>query len=97
MPNRSTIFTGQYPSVHGVTTNGRNLPQGTRTFVDVLRENGYHTANFGKIHLNYFGATSKQFKDKLTSQEFALPKNYKFLTNHTPYFGLEEIKRVSGH
>ena len=97
MPNRSTIFTGQYPSIHGVTTNGRNLPQGTRTFVDILRENGYHTANFGKIHLNYFGATSKQFNDKLTSQEFALPKNYKFLTNHSPYFGLEEIKLVSGH
>ncbi len=97
MPNRSTIFTGQYPSVHGVTTNGRNLPQGTRTFVDILRENGYHTANFGKIHLNYFGATNKQFNGDLESQEFALPKYYKKLTNHTPYFGLEEVKLVSGH
>ncbi len=97
MPNRSTIFTGQYPSVHGVTTNGRNLPQGTRTFVDILRENGYHTANFGKIHLNYFGATNKQFNEELESQEFALPKYYKILTNHIPYFGLEEFKIVSGH
>ena len=97
MPNRSTIFTGQYPSVHGVTTNGRNLPQGTRTFVDILRENGYHTANFGKIHLNYFGATKERFDEKLESQEFAYPKYYKKLTNHIPYFGLEEIKLVSGH
>ena len=97
MPNRSTIFTGQYPSVHGVTTNGRNLPQGTRTFVDILRENGYHTANFGKIHLNYFGVTSEGVDDKLTSQEFAPAKYYKFLTNYSPYFGLEEIKLVSGH
>ena len=97
MPNRSTIFTGQYPSVHGVTTNGRNLPQGTRTFVDILRENGYHTANFGKIHLNYFGATNKRFNEELESQEFALPKYYKRLTNHVPYFGLEEFKIVSGH
>jgi len=97
MPNRSTIFTGQYPSVHGVTTNGRNLPQWTRTFVDILRENGYHTANFGKIHLNYFGATNKRFNEELESQEFALPKYYKILTNHIPYFGLEEFKIVSGH
>ena len=71
MPNRSTIFTGQYPSVHGVTTNGRNLLQGTRTFIDILRENGYYTASFGKIHLNYFGATSKKFTSELQSQEFA--------------------------
>jgi len=97
MPNRSTIFTGQYPSVHGVTTNGRNLPQGTRTFVDILRENGYHTANFGKIHLNYFGVTSEQFNAELTSQEFAIPKLYKKLSNYIPYFGIEEIKIISGH
>lgn len=97
MPNRSTIFTGQYPSVHGVTTNGRNLPQGTRTFVDLLRENGYHTANFGKVHLNYFGSTNKQFNEELESQEFAYPKYYKKLTNYIPYFGLEEFKIVSGH
>ncbi len=97
MPNRSTIFTGQYPSVHGVTTNGRNLPQGTNTFVDILRESGYHTANFGKIHLNYFGATSKQFNTADESQEFALPMDYKKLSSYMPYFGLEEVKIVSGH
>ncbi|MFX1453138.1 MAG: sulfatase [Promethearchaeota archaeon] len=97
MPNRSTIFTGKYPSVHGVTTNGRNLLQGTRTFLDLLKENGYHTANFGKIHLNYFGASKERFDEKLESQEFAYPKYYKKLTNHIPYFGLEEIKLVSGH
>jgi arylsulfatase A-like enzyme len=97
MPNRSTIFTGKYPSVHGVTTNGRNLPQGTRTFVDILREKGYYTANFGKIHLNYFGATSKKFNNELESQEFAYPRYYKKLSNHFPYFGLEEFKIVSGH
>ena len=97
MPNRSTIFTGQYPSVHGVTTNGRNLPIETRTFVDILRENGYHTANFGKIHLNYFGVTSKLFNAELNSQEFVLPNLYKKLSNYIPYFGLEEVKIISGH
>ena len=97
MPNRSTIYTGQYPSVHGVTTNGRNLSRGTRTFVDILRVKGYHTASFGKIHLNYFGATSKRFNGELESQEFAFPKFYKKLSTNSIYFGLEEFKIVSGH
>jgi len=98
MPNRSTIFTGQYPSVHGVTTNGRNLPQGTNTFVDILLKSGiYHTASFGKIHLNYFGAESGEFKNAIKSQEFAHPRQYGDLTQYSPYFGLEEVKLVSGH
>ena len=98
MPNRSTIFTGQYPSVHGVTTNGRNLPQGSNTFVDILLNSGtYHTASFGKIHLNYFGAESGEFKTATKSQEFAHSRQYGNLTNYSPYFGLDETKIVSGH
>ena len=98
MPNRSTIFTGQYPSVHGVTTNGRNLPQETKTFVNILLESGlYHTASFGKIHLNYFGAPSGRYKTPIESQEYAQSKNYPKLSNYSPYFGLEEVKLVSGH
>jgi arylsulfatase A-like enzyme len=98
MPNRSTIYTGQYPSVHGVTTNGRNLPHDTKTFVDILRESGlYHTASFGKIHLNYFGANSGRFQNPAKSQEFAHSRQYRDLTQYSPYFGLEEVKLVSGH
>jgi arylsulfatase A-like enzyme len=98
MPNRSTIFTGQYPSVHGVTTNGRNLPKDTKTFVDILLESGlYHTASFGKIHLNYFGAPSGEFETPIESQEYAQAKNYSKLSNMSPYFGLKEVKLISGH
>jgi arylsulfatase A-like enzyme len=98
MPNRSTIFTGQYPSVHGVTTNGRNLPRNTKTFVDILLESGlYHTASFGKIHLNYFGAHSGEFSNPLESQEYAQAKNYPSMNNILPYFGIEEVKLISGH
>lgn len=98
MPNRSTIYTGQYPSVHGVTTNGRNLPQEAKTFVELLRKDGYHTASFGKIHLNYFGSTHKKWNNPdSASQEFAQPKNYPRMTKFHPYFGLEEVKLVSGH
>lgn len=98
MPNRSTIYTGQYPSVHGVATNGRNLPQRTKTFLDILLKSGYyHTASYGKIHLNYFGAPSGRFKNPTISQEFAQARDYSRLTNYSPYFGLDEFKIVSGH
>ncbi|MFX0073606.1 MAG: sulfatase, partial [Candidatus Hermodarchaeota archaeon] len=98
MPNRSTIFTGEYPSVHGVTTNGRNLPHDTRTFANILSENDYYTASFGKIHLNYFGGYIRGlFDNPHTSQEFTLPQDYPKLTNYSPYFGLSETKIVSGH
>ncbi|TXT67439.1 MAG: putative Arylsulfatase [Promethearchaeota archaeon] len=98
MPNRSTIFTGQYPSIHGVTTNGRNLSEGTETFAEILRRNGYHTASFGKIHLNYFGAPyGEKYNNPTRSQEFVYEKDYKNLTHRSPYFGLEETKIISGH
>jgi len=98
MPNRSTIFTGKYPSNHGVITNGRNLPQGTRTFVDILLESGvYHTASFGKIHLNYFGMERLKGRRPQSSQEFFPSQYYRKLTNIHPYFGIKETKIISGH
>ncbi|MFX1358647.1 MAG: sulfatase [Promethearchaeota archaeon] len=98
MPNRSTIFTGKYPSVHGVITNGRNLPKDTNTFVDILLESGiYHTASFGKIHLNYFGMNKIKGRRPKSSQEFFPTPYYRKLTNYHPYFGIDETKIISGH
>ncbi len=51
MPNRASFMTGRMPSVHGLRYNGCFLPLNARTFVDVLRAEGYHTAAFGKTHL----------------------------------------------
>ena len=57
MPNRATLMTGRLPSVHGVRHNGIELSLEETTFVDVLREAGYHTALVGKGHLqNITGA-----------------------------------------
>ena len=36
MPNRSTIFTGKYPSIHGVRCNGINLNPEIPTFPESL-------------------------------------------------------------
>lgn len=60
MPNRATMMTGRMPSVHGVRHNGIELSLGETTFVEVLREAGYHTALVGKAHLqNITGAPAQ--------------------------------------
>jgi len=54
MPNRTSLMTGRMPSVHGVRSNGIPLSMNAVTFVDLLRDAGYHTALIGKSHLQNF-------------------------------------------
>ncbi|WP_299951200.1 sulfatase-like hydrolase/transferase [uncultured Ruegeria sp.] len=51
MPNRASLLTGRFPSVHGLRNNGAILPRSANTFVDVLAAAGYRTASIGKSHL----------------------------------------------
>lgn len=51
MPSRASIMTGRYPSMHGVTDNGYNLPQCERTVAHLLRESGYFTSCVGRTHI----------------------------------------------
>lgn len=51
MPNRSSLMTGRMPSVHGARHNGIPLDLSSRTFVELLQENGYATSLIGKSHL----------------------------------------------
>ncbi|MEM7258895.1 MAG: sulfatase-like hydrolase/transferase, partial [Pseudomonadota bacterium] len=54
MPNRATLMTGRYPSVHGLRYNGCFLPEHATTFIEVLSKVGYQTASIGKSHLQPF-------------------------------------------
>ena len=51
MPNRASILTGRYPSVHGLRHNGLHLSVRETTFVELLRDAGYATALIGKNHV----------------------------------------------
>lgn len=53
-PNRSSILTGRYPSVHGTRHNGIALDWRANTFVKRLRASGYVTALIGKSHFQNF-------------------------------------------
>ena len=50
-PARGSIFTGQYPSRHGVWRNGIGLSETALTLPKVLNDNGYSSNYIGKWHL----------------------------------------------
>lgn len=60
MPNRASLLTGRYPSVHGLRDNGNVLSWRARTFVDALAGAGYHTACIGKSHVQPMTARPSQ-------------------------------------
>ena len=49
-PNRGSLFTGRYPSVHGMLRNGIKMPESEYTLTNLLRDNGYYTGQMGKLH-----------------------------------------------
>ncbi len=50
MPTRASLYTGRYPHVHGVWSNGCRLSESEITLPQVLSEAGWATGAAGKIH-----------------------------------------------
>jgi len=50
-PSRAAIASGRYGMNTGCFTNLHELPPGTPSFVNQLREDGYHTCAVGKTHM----------------------------------------------
>lgn len=55
MPNRASIATGRWPSVHGTRTNGITFDQNAETFMRALRRGGYKNYAIGKLHHQVMG------------------------------------------
>ncbi len=49
-PSRHSMYTGLYPSEHGVILNDMKLRDDLPTLMTLLAEAGYTTANIGKMH-----------------------------------------------
>jgi arylsulfatase A-like enzyme len=102
MPNRATILTGYYPNVHGVRSNGINLPKDIPTITDTFVKRGYHTITIGKNHFNTWTCRYNPKTKSAEDFEDWKSKNPKgdYLTHERfpiPYYGFEEVDLVVGH
>ncbi|MDP6706881.1 MAG: sulfatase-like hydrolase/transferase [Alphaproteobacteria bacterium] len=113
MPNRASLMTGRYPTVHGLRYNGCLLPTSAVTFVDVLAAGGYHTASIGKSHLQPFssreplvppradpGAYEEAWRPAGEDQGQEEPERYTADGRYefkTPYYGFQQVDMVTKH
>lgn len=100
MPNRATLLTGLYPNMHGLRSNGINLPTNVPTITQALQNKGYHTINVGKMHLQWHFLP---FRRKSSSAEHAAKwddidtfSKMKEIFN-SPYYGFDEVEITIGH
>lgn len=98
MPNRASMFTGQYPQAHGLRYNGFTLPPSRVTLPEVLRQNGYQTASIGKIHISAGAHEISNPKLKDPIQQYESQQYWqKNDSMPLPYYGLEHVYLVDGH
>lgn len=108
MPNRASILTGRYPSVHGLKYNGCALSPRARTFVEELRDSRYRTAAIGKSHLQPFtgavinrhGPEREAWKSDFLGLDIESPAHYTsdaLLDFPTPYYGYDHVDMVTSH
>lgn len=113
MPNRASLLTGRYPSLHGLRYNGCVLPESANTFVDCLADAGYNTAAIGKSHLQPFTDMAPMGKTKTdvagTPEAWKItrpdayeeePHNYAGAAPYdikTPYYGYQHVDMVTLH
>lgn len=112
MPNRASLLTGRYPSVHGLRANGCVLSQRASTFVEVLKASGWRTATIGKSHLQPFtgeaprmagfetGPIPEAWKPDPGDYGQEEPGRYEADGRYafrTPYYGFDHVEMVTAH
>ena len=101
MPNRASIFTGLYPNMHGARTAGMNLPMDVPTFTEALLNDGYHTIQIGKLHLQFM--LQKLIKEARSFESAAhwmrTDDGHAKMKEELPipYYGFQEVELVIGH
>ncbi|MEP1209016.1 MAG: sulfatase-like hydrolase/transferase [Rhizobiaceae bacterium] len=113
MPNRASLLTGRYPSVHGLRYNGCRLPRRANTFVDVLAAGGYATAAIGKSHIQPYTGKAPLAPSTLVTgpieeawkaddQDYGLEEPDRYESEEParfddPYYGYQHVDMVTGH
>jgi len=82
-PSRASLFTGKYPSNHGLHANGVPLPQDQHMFTRTLANAGYDCGMIGKQHLSPCDTwrTEPRHDDGYRVFEWAHGPNHRALEN----------------
>jgi len=88
-PTRHSIYSGLYPSDHGVLSNDRPMHEGIPTMMSYLNLAGYTTANIGKMH-NAPYHHRRDFQYVLHHEFYLGPAG---ISHYAPYLASELKKR----
>ncbi|MGE9289766.1 MAG: sulfatase family protein, partial [Puniceicoccales bacterium] len=91
-PNRGSIATGRYPSVHGLRFNGAQLPASERTLMQELRGNGYHTCGVGKMHFGPQWRTPGKDVQNPSHEDAVNPQ-----PDQLPWYGFDRVLVSEDH
>lgn len=97
MPNRASFFTGLYPSVHGTRSNGINLNPEIPLLSNILRKNGYHTCNIGKLHFNFYANSQDRKISSFENITKGMSGKLPLSSLPSPYYGFDKISLTNGH
>jgi arylsulfatase A-like enzyme len=90
-PSRSSIVTGEYPSRHGCWNIGVALDKERPTVGQLMQDQGYSTALFGKAHLQpVLKEGSFEAPPHIHDRDF-------WKKWEGPYYGFEKVAMVHGH
>jgi len=95
-PNRASIATGRYPSVHRLCLNGKRMPSSELTLMEVLRRAGYATCGAGKMHFGPqwpFPPDNKPIMDP----DLSTGIDPQPLKDAFPWYGFEEAWLTEDH
>ena len=82
-PSRASLFTGKYPSNHGLYANGVPLPASQKLFTRTLADAGYDCGMIGKQHLSPCDSwqTEPRYDDGYRVFQWAHGPNHRALEN----------------
>jgi len=95
-PNRASIITGRFPTIHRLRQNGMRLPRTEWTLMDALRVEGYRTYGAGKMHFGpqwEFPADGSPIKDP----EPATAVDPQPAEDEFPWYGFERVMLTEDH
>lgn len=95
-PNRGSMVTGRYPTIHGLRANGMRLPADELTLMQHLAAYGYRTYGTGKMHFGpqwQFPADGTPIMDP----DPATAYNPQPQPDELPWYGFDHVMLTEDH